>query len=376
MKKTINEELKKARNKYLIKVIATFIIGAIILFFLYFIIFQGFLSYTLGNILYNTNRTLYNFLIDYKELILILSLVAIIIYALSKMVYKLFYDMSLIINSVDNILNKEEEMIILPSELSTVAEKMNHMKNNYIRNERIAKEAEEKKNDLIVYMAHDLKTPLTSIIGYLSLLEEEKQISKPLREKYVGIALDKSKRLEDLINEFFDITRFNSQKIILHKQKIDLTYMLEQLVDECYPMLQTKKLECAIQSPKNIYMQADSNYLARVFDNLLKNAINYSYEETKIEIIVQLQEVSKENQEKENRDNIIICFRNKAPMIPNEEKTRIFEKFYRMDSSRSSTTGGSGLGLAIAKQIIEAHGGKIKVDSNEEATEFVVVLGI
>ena len=161
----------------------------------------------------------------------------------------------------------------------------------YLKNENYnvfkfydAKETLQKKNDLIMYMAHDLKTPLTSIIGYLTLLTDEKEISENLQKKYMDIALKKSLRLEELTNQFFDITRYNLQSMPITKQNIDLVFLLEQLVEESYPMLQEKKLECILNKPKAIQFMGDGDKLARAFGNLLKNAINYSYLNTTIKI--------------------------------------------------------------------------------------------
>jgi two-component system sensor histidine kinase VanS len=214
-----------------------------------------------------------------------------------------------------------------------------------------------------MYLAHDLKTPLTSVIGYLTLLDECPELSTDQKAKYVGIALDKAYRLEQLINEFFEITRFDINSVSLEKNRIDLNMMIAQITDEFYPMLSEKNLTVDIDIIEHIVMFADSDKIARVFDNLLKNAVNYSYENTVIRIGARIR-----------RDKVIIKFRNKSDIISPEKLQRLFEKFYRADSSRSTATGGSGLGLAIAKQITELHGGSIKANSTTDYTDFTVVL--
>lgn len=208
----------------------------------------------------------------------------------------------------------------------------------YLKNENYnvfkfydAKETLQKKNDLIMYMAHDLKTPLTSIIGYLTLLTDEKEISENLQKKYMDIALKKSLRLEELTNQFFDITRYNLQSMPITKQNIDLVFLLEQLIEESYPMLQEKKLECILNKSKAIQFMGDGDKLARAFGNLLKNAINYSYLNTTIKIDI-----------KEYEDKIEIVFKNKGDKIPEYKLEKIFDKFYRADESRTSSTGGAG----------------------------------
>lgn len=214
-----------------------------------------------------------------------------------------------------------------------------------------------------MYMAHDLKTPLTSIIGYLTLLTDEKEIPENLQKKYMDIALKKSLRLEELTNQFFDITRYNLQSMPITKQNIDLVFLLEQLVEESYPMLQEKKLACILNKPKAIQFMGDGDKLARAFGNLLKNAINYSYLNTTIKIDI-----------KEYEDKIEIVFKNKGDKIPEYKLEKIFDKFYRADESRTSSTGGAGLGLAITKQIIELHNGKIYAKNDNEFIEFYIEL--
>ncbi len=240
---------------------------------------------------------------------------------------------------------------------------MNSIRLDLISSQNEAKEAMQKKNDLIMYMAHDLKTPLTSIIGYLTLLTDEKEIPKNLQEKYLKITLDKSLRVEDLTNQFFEITRYNLNSMPITKQNIDLTFLLEQLIEETYPMLQEKKLKCEYSKSSNINFYGDGDKLARAFANLLKNAINYSYENTTIYIDI-----------KGEANKINIVFKNNGDKIPEYKLEKIFEKFYRGDEARTSKSGGAGLGLAITKEIIELHGGKIYAKNEEEFIEFHVEL--
>ena len=261
----------------------------------------------------------------------------------------------------ENLLNKDVEYINLPKELENLQDKMNHLKKENEKNERLARESEQKKNDLIVYLAHDLKTPLTSMIGYLSLLDEIKDMPKKQREKYVKVALNKSYRLEDLINELFEIARFNSENIVLQKEEINLNLMLEQIIDDFYPLLTESNKEIKLNYEKKVLINGDSDKLARTFGNLIKNAISYSTDKLiKVDITL--------------HDSLVrVTVTNKGKKIPKEELDKIFTKFYRLDSSRNSKTGGSGLGLAIAKEIVELHGGSIKVES-DDTTKFIVDL--
>ena len=264
--------------------------------------------------------------------------------------------------ATEQLFDKNIEYIELSPELSEIGAKINRLKQESERNERLARENEQRKNDLIMYLAHDLKTPLSSVIGYLTLLHDEGQISPELREKYLAIALDKAERLEDLINEFFEITRFNLSEITLQYSQINLTRLLEQLTFEFKPMLAEKNLTCELQVPEDMTLRCDANKIQRVFDNLLRNAALYSYPNTKIEITA-------EKQEKQ----VTIHFRNHGDTIAAEKLARIFEQFYRLDAARSSN-GGAGLGLAIAKQIVELHGGRIDAESANNTVEFTVTL--
>jgi len=265
--------------------------------------------------------------------------------------------------SLEAFTDSGKEISSFSKEFSDVEIRLKDIKLDVLQSHNRAIEAENKKNDLVMYLAHDLKTPLTSVIGYLTLLDESPELTYEQRAKFTGIALDKAFRLEQLISEFFEITRFNINTITLQKNRIDLNMMLNQIVDEFYPMLTEKNIRIDIDIPERILMLADSDKIARVFDNLLKNAVNYSYENSLIRIGARI---------RQNR--IIIKFRNKCDEIPQEKLERLFEKFYRTDSSRSSSSGGSGLGLAIAKQITELHGGTIKAKSTVDYTDFTVIL--
>lgn len=265
--------------------------------------------------------------------------------------------------SINAFVKEDAQILSFPKGYSEVELKLSDIHLKVVENRRKAIETEKQKDDLVMYLAHDLKTPLTSIIGYLTLLDECRELAVEQRAKFVGISLDKAYRLEQLINEFFEITRFSINTVTLERNRIDLNMMLEQMADEFYPMLSEKNLTVLFDIPEHIIMFADADKIARVFDNLLKNAVNYSYEGTAIKIGARIR-----------RNRVIIKFRNHCDEIPKEKLDRLFEKFYRMDSSRNSSSGGSGLGLAIAKQITELHGGSISAKSVPEHTDFTVVL--
>ncbi|MBQ8028496.1 MAG: HAMP domain-containing histidine kinase [Clostridia bacterium] len=291
------------------------------------------------------------------------------VYLLVFLVLCFGYSVSTLINfdktwrSLGGILSDDYKIRKFSKSYSDIEIALKDIKHNVFKNQQLAAQAENRKNDLVMYLAHDLKTPLTSIIGYLSLLEECPELTAIQRSKYIGITLDKAYRLEQLISEFFEITRFNKDSITLENNRIDLGMMLSQIADEFYPMFSEKNLSYKLQLQEKILMYADSDKIARVFDNLLKNAVNYCYEGSEIIIGAKIKD-----------SKVIIRFRNHCDEIPKEKLDRLFDKFFRLDSSRSTLTGGSGLGLAISKQLVELHGGTITAKSTAAHTDFTVIL--
>lgn len=265
--------------------------------------------------------------------------------------------------SLDLLLQENSEEAFLPRELMAIEEKFNLVKRTLESRKLTAKLSEQRKSDLIVYLAHDLKTPLTSVIGYLTLLKDEKQISEELQDKYLSISLNKAQRLEDLINEFFEITRFNLTEIDLQYSTVNLTRLLEQSAYEFRPMLQEKNLTYNLNAAENIMLQCDADKLQRVIDNLLRNAVFYSYSDTAIDITASCYP-----------NEVSVCIVNSGDTIPSEKLDRIFEQFFRLDSSRASNSGGAGLGLAIAKRIVELHGGTITAMSDNNTVRFTVTI--
>ena len=267
---------------------------------------------------------------------------------------------------LDKLIQGEDKEIVLSQEMEPMEKKLNTLRQTLERRELEARLAEERKNNLVMYLAHDIRTPLTSVIGYLSLLEEAPDMPAKQKAKYVHITLEKANRLEQLINEFFEITRYNIQQIVLEKEKIDLYYMLLQVIEEFYPLLSWKGNQAVLHGDEDVIVCGDAVKLARVFNNILKNAVAYSYDNTKIHIFL----------EKMQQDFVVIRFQNQGKTIPQEKLSSIFEKFYRMDEARTSNTGGAGLGLAIAKEIVMLHGGEISAESENEQIVFVVSLPI
>ncbi len=354
--------LVRFKNKLIFQIALTVLASVVVLLFIWFLI-DGILNDILANTVSGISRKLYLFIVNHKVESLFALFSFIIVTTIYFTVSRTIGYFNSIIRSIDKVFSRDEGLITLPGEFKDIENKLNSIKYDALKNEQIAKEAEQRKNDLVVYLAHDLKTPLTSVIGYLSLLRDEKGISEELREKYLSISLDKSQRLEDLINEFFEITRFNLQNIRLENKRINLTHMLEQIAEEFYPLLTPKELKLELKLEPGIFIMGDPDKLARVFDNLLRNAISYSYPRSIITLAVARE-----------KTGVAIRFRNKGDIIPEHRLESIFEKFYRLDESRSSQTGGAGLGLAIAREIVELHRGSITASSSMEYTEFLILL--
>ena len=312
--------------------------------------------------------SIYYFLQWVKEWIIVIMLILIligwIVITLRFMTRPLRY-LDELVDASEKLANPGEEPIRLSRAMKSVEDELNLVREGALRNAMLAKEAEQRKNDLIVYLAHDLETPLTSVIGYLTLLRDEPQISEEMRSRYTGIALDKAERLEDLINEFFDITRFNLTNIQLEPERVNISRMLEQIGFEFHPILAEKDLKLETEIKPNVEILCDPDKLARVFDNLLRNAVNYSYVGTTIYLSMDYEPI---------KDEVKICVENHGKTISPDKLDRIFEQFFRLDSSRRSSTGGSGLGLAIAKEIVELHHGTITAESENESIRFTVVL--
>lgn len=264
---------------------------------------------------------------------------------------------------IESLLTDDENKIILSSEMQPFERKLNSVKRTLEERKKEALLAEQRKDELVMYLAHDIRTPLTSIIGYLNLLEEEPNMPVEPRKKRVHIALEKAYRLETMINEFFEITKYKSQKIKLSKETIDLYYMLIQLSDELFPVLDARGNTVSLQLDENLTVNADPEKLARVFNNILKNAALYS--DPNSEILISAEKTEQE---------VITKFQNRGENMPDEAIQYLFDKFYRADKSRSSDTGGTGLGLAIAKEIIILHGGQIRVSSKNHVVTFSVSL--
>ncbi len=250
----------------------------------------------------------------------------------------------------------------LPPQLNEMENQLNFIMSNVRKSRQEADEAIQRKNDMIVYMAHDLKTPLTSVIGYITLVKDEDRLPSDIRKKYLGVAMKKAERLEDLINEFFEVARYNFTQMVLEYSTVNLTVMVEQLLYEFKPVFDKKGLSYNADIEPDIMVMCDIEKIERVFDNLFRNVVNYSYENTVIKISLK----------HSGKDGAMFIVENCGKTIPEEKIAYIFDRFFRIDSSRSTETGGAGLGLAIVKEITNLHNWTVTCESENEKIRFII----
>jgi two-component system sensor histidine kinase VanS len=361
-----NDLLKRSRRSKLsrriliqyIAALAGFAAALVLLFAVAYNIYLNF-SFQETDLVYILAHLYANYMLSFNAVIVLVGWAIITYFFFQKPLRYL----DEVVEASEQLAQPSNTPIVLSAAMKNVQDELNLVREQALRSAAAAKEAEQRKNDLVVYLAHDLKTPLTSVIGYLTLLRDEPQISQELRTKYTGISLDKAERLETLINEFFDITRFNLTQLTLEPESVNLTRILEQIAFEFNPVLAEKSMSWNLNLISDIRIVCDPDKLERVFDNLIRNAVNYSYPDAAILMTME-----------QSGDHVTVRIENHGKTIPPEKLDRIFEQFFRLDTSRSSSTGGAGLGLAIAKEIVELHGGTIAAESADEHIIFTVTL--
>ena len=307
---------------------------------------------------------LYQILIrDNKQEILTICIMVLMLIAFYLAMGRFTHWLEDIRAATRRLVEEREDPVVLPRELSPIQDDLNAIRRQLAARERAAQEAEQRRGDLVAFLAHDLKTPLTSVVGYLTLLHDDPGLDMEQRAKFTGIALDKALRLEELLGEFFDITKMDLDSGAGEKVPIQLSMLLEQLSDEFYPLFAEKNLTCVPDIQPHLVVRGDPDKLARVFDNVLRNAVSYSIPGGTVAVVAKAMGSYTE-----------ITIQDEGLEIPEGELANIFEKFYRLDAARSTRTGGAGLGLAIAKEIVELHGGSIRCESNGKLTSFIISL--
>ncbi len=308
-------------------------------------------------------ETYQHYIRNYKQEILTAGMLLLLLISLYILFGRIARWMEQLRRSIRQVASHPERPLDLPKELLPLQDDLDALRRQVEGQAEAVKENEQRRQDLIAFLAHDLKTPLTSVVGYLTLLKDDPGLTHEQRAKFTGIALDKARRLEELLGEFFDISRMDLDSGPEEHSPIQLSMLLEQLADEFYPLFAEKELQCAVEIEHHLMVLGDPDKLARVFDNVLRNAVSYSIPGG--QVYIQAQKADGQAQ---------VTIRNEGLEIPEGELANIFRKFYRLDAARSSRTGGAGLGLAIAKEIVERHGGGIRAESNGRLTSFTITL--
>ena len=302
--------------------------------------------------------------------------------------------------------------IELPDELAATRAELTEIQNRALSDERTAKAAERRKNELVAYLAHDIRTPLTSVIGYLSILKESPELPAEARAKYAGIACEKAERLEDLVDEFFEITRYDLQAIPIEREPVDVRTFCEQVADELFPDAQAKRVRVEVAAPEDACVFVDPDKMARAVSNVLKNAVAFATPGSTVDVRAGIgappgadaagaeartagetgvavgmageagvaagadagvgAAPSEGDKAASAGESAFIRVADEGKEISPAHLESIFEKFFREDGARGTNGGGAGLGLAIAKEIVEAHGGSIRAESAAGRTVFTI----
>ncbi|MCI8366900.1 MAG: HAMP domain-containing histidine kinase [Eggerthellaceae bacterium] len=266
--------------------------------------------------------------------------------------------------AVAGLLSNRQAKVELPEDLSIVQNELAVIRAQSLADERAAQAAETRKNELVAYLAHDIRTPLTSVLGYLDLLREGRELPRSVQQKYADIAYAKAVRLEDLINEFFEITRYNLSAIPIEREMLNVRFFCQQVAESFFPEAQSRDLEIRVIASSEMQFFVDPDKLARAIGNIMRNAVAHAEEGTPIT----LEAVQDEKMA------TVISVTNFGREISPEHLKTVFEKFYREDNARSTNSGGTGLGLAITREIVVAHGGTITAASESGKTVFTIVL--
>ena len=305
-----------------------------------------------------------------KSVLVALMYFAFILFSILGCCYITYRFMLRPLSYLDDVMEAARELthpteapIILANELESIQDDMNAVREDAIRNKKAAEEAERRKDDLLVYLAHDLRTPLTSIIGYLRLIEDDPDLQTESFERYVGTAREKTEQLEDMINEFFEITRFNTHSLVLNKVSVNLSRMLNQIAFEFQPLLKENEQEWRLEIPDGVEIICDPDKLGRALSNLIQSISSYSFSKAEIGLKV-----------KQRITTVKICIEGSGETIPPEILEHVFDRFYRTDSTKKGERDGAGIGLAIAKELIGAHQGTVRAYSDSGINGYEIEL--
>ena len=226
--------------------------------------------------------------------------------------------------------------------------------------------AEKTKSELITNVSHDLRTPLTSVMGYIGLIKDGKYEDENMMKEYLNIAFNKSNQLKELIEDLFEYTKLNNKGIALERTKVNIVEFLSQIIEEYIPVFEENEIEVVKKFvDEKCMVEIDAGKMVRVFENLFSNAIKYSFKPGNVIV-----------SSYENNGFVNIVIKNRGENIPQEKVERLFDRFYRVDEARNSNTKGSGLGLAISKNIIELHNGSIWAECDGNDVSFFIKLKV
>lgn len=346
--------MKKRKYKSLaVKALWVAIISFIICYIIMVLSF-----YLYAWVLFNYARTLenqFNLLFLLPTFITVISFILIFLLLVNRRLKYFKYIIKSVkkIDSLEFLSNLEEEG---NDEFTELAKSINIMNARLQARLKKEKEIEDSKYELITSVSHDLKTPLTSIIGYLDLINNHRYEDENSRDEYISIVYHKSIRLKELVNELFEYTKLTSNDVKLELHRFNVSALINQLVGESIIDFNDKEIEVVLENPyKELYANIDVKLISRVFENLIKNAEKYSDSHSTFKIIVDSSE-----------EYIIVHFINKCKGIKEIDVNKIFERFYRLDNARSSESEGSGLGLTISKKITELHQGYLDAEKDGE----------
>ena len=307
---------------------------------------------------------IYHFAIrNYLELLFAVAIIALVVVGFRLVIKSFTVYLDEIAEGIDSLNGDQDAEVKLSPELGAVENRLRNLQQTLLRRQQQSRQSEQRKNDLVIYSAHDIRTPLTSALGYLILLDGNPELPSEERRKYTGIALAKTRELDSMINELFEITRYNLHDISLELSPVDLCSLLLQMREEHYPQLQGGNKTLLLDVDEDIIVYGDADKLARAFNNLLKNAIAYSRPDSAITVSA-----------RQSEESVTIFFQNHCDPILPDQLERIFDPFVRMKGSSAADAAGAGLGLAITKEILELHNGTIRAENTDGGIRFTITL--
>ncbi|WP_046225847.1 HAMP domain-containing sensor histidine kinase [Paenibacillus dauci] len=299
----------------------------------------------------------------YFFLLLFIPLAILFFFWFTKPYAAYFRDISAGISHLANGDFQHRVQISSRDELGMIAEDVNLASEKLQQAIERGDFAESSKDQLVVNLAHDLRTPLTSVLGYLDLLMKDDQLTDEQVRHFTSIAFTKSRRLEKLIDNLFEMTRMNYGMLPLQKSRLNLSELLKQMNEELYPVFEKNHLVTRLTLDNELVVSGDGELLARVFENLLMNASRHG----KDGVYVDIHGFREAGQ-------VVIRVINYGGYIHPEDLPYIFDMYYTADRARTPQEGGTGLGLFIARNIVEQHDGTISVQSDIVQTMFEVRL--